>query len=88
MENKTPSKERIFTVELKAKSNLKNLALTNGGSDSVLLEGTIGELVEAKFTEGIILEVVGKHGIIRLDLAEEEIRKKEPEQNSREVDSQ
>jgi hypothetical protein len=88
MEPKTPRKERIFTVELKSKGNLKNVTLTNGGTDSVLLEGTIGELVEAKFTEGIILEVVGKHGIIRLDLAEDEIRKKEPEQNRIEVDNQ
>ena len=75
MESKTISKERVFSVELKSKRNLKNVTLTNGSSDSVLLEGTIGELVQAKFAEGIILEVIGKNGILRIDLGEDEIQK-------------
>lgn len=75
METKTNSKERVFSVELKSKRNLKNITLTNGSSDSVLVEGTIGELVRANFAEGVILEVVGKNGILRIDLGEEEIRK-------------
>jgi len=58
MQNQTRSKMRFFSVELKSKSDLKNVTLTNGSSDSVLLEGTIGELLQAKFAEGIILEVV------------------------------
>ena len=66
-------KERVFSVELKSKQNLKSITLTNGASDSVLVEGNIGELVQARFTEGIILEVVGKNGVLRIDLCEEEI---------------
>ncbi len=72
---KTTPKERVFTVELNSKRNLKNMTLTNGGSDSVLFEGTIGELVQASFTEGIILEIIGKTGILRIDLQEGEIKK-------------
>ena len=75
MESKTKNKERVFSVELKSKRNLKNVTLTNGSSDSVLVEGTIGELVQAKFAEGVILEVVGKEGILRVDLGEDEIKK-------------
>jgi len=75
MENKTIGKERVFSVELKSKRNLKNVTLTNGSSDSVLVEGTIGELVQATFAEGIILEVIGKNGILRIDLGEDEIQK-------------
>ena len=75
MENKTKDKERVFSVELKSKRNLKNVTLTNGSSDSVLVEGTIGELVQATFAEGIILEVIGKNGILRVDLGEDEIQK-------------
>jgi len=81
MESKTIGKERVFSVELKSKRNLKNVTLTNGSSDSVLLEGTIGELVQATFTEGIILEIVGKNGVLRIDLGEDEIQKTtEPKQ--------
>ncbi len=75
MENKTIRKERVFYVELKSKKNLKNITLINGSSDSVLVEGTIGELVQATFTEGVILQVIGENGVLRVDLREDEIQK-------------
>ncbi|HLC00800.1 MAG TPA: hypothetical protein VJL33_05735 [Candidatus Bathyarchaeia archaeon] len=87
MESETIGKERVFSVELKSKRNLKNVTLTNGSSDSVLVEGTIGELVQATFAEGIILEVIGKKGILRIDLGEDEIQKT-IEQNPIEVKKQ
>ena len=87
MKSKTKNKERVFSVELKSKRNLKNVTLTNGSSDSVLVEGTIGELVQATFAEGVILEVVGKNGILRIDLREDEI-KKTTDQNRIEVKDQ
>jgi hypothetical protein len=68
-------KGRLFSVELKSKQNLKNITVTNGASNGVLLEGNIGELVQARFTEGVILEVRGKNGVLRVDLREEEILK-------------
>jgi hypothetical protein len=74
MEKKS-NKERVFSVELKSKNNIKNVTLTNGNCDGVLLEGTIGELVEAKFAEGVILQVVGNNGVLRLDLGENEIKR-------------
>lgn len=87
MENKAGNKERVFSVELKSKRNLKNVTISNGSSDSVLVEGTIGKLVQATFAEGIILEVIGKNGILRIDLREDEI-KKTTEQNRTEVKNQ
>jgi len=76
MENELEGKERFFSIELKSKANLKNVTLTNGSSDSVLVEGTIGELIRATFAEGIILEIVGKKGVLRINLREKELRKK------------
>jgi len=72
---KKANKERVFSVELKSKNNIKNVTLSNGNSDGVLLEGTIGELVEAKFAEGVVLLVVGNYGVLRLDLGEDEIKR-------------
>jgi len=87
MKSKTENKERVFSVELKSKSHLKNVTIANGSSDSVLVEGTIGELVQATFAEDIILEVVGKKGVLRIDLGEDEI-KKTTSQNRAEVKKQ
>ena len=72
---KTENKERVFSVELKSKTHLKNVTLTNGTTENVLVEGTIGTLLQAKFEEGVILEVIGSKGILRLDLSPDEIKK-------------
>ena len=75
MITKPNNKERVFSVELNSKRSLKNVTLTNGSSDTVLVEGSIGELLQASFKEGVILEVKGKNGVLRVDLGENEIRK-------------
>jgi len=80
------SRERVFSIELRSRKNLKNVTLTNGSRDAVLVEGVLGELVEAAFKEGVILEVIGKNGILRIDLAENEISKS-PEQENREANN-
>ena len=78
MENKT-IRERFFSVELKSKTNLKTVSLTNGSHESALVEGTIGELQRACFVENTVLEVVGTKGVLRLDLSEHEIKKQAKE---------
>jgi hypothetical protein len=77
-DNKMKSKlrtERFFSVELKSKANLKNVTLTNGSQENVLVEGTIGKLQRAIFAEDVILEVVGDKGVLRINLHESEIEK-------------
>ena len=71
------TKERFFSVELKSKASLKNVTLTNGNLENVLLEGTLGELVRAEFAEGVILQVVGEKGVLRINLCQNEIKTKE-----------
>jgi hypothetical protein len=75
MKTETGKKERVFSIELTSKSHLKNVTLTNGTNESVLVEGTIGTLVHATFEEGIVLEVTGSKGTMRLDLRADEIKK-------------
>ena len=82
-ENKS-CRERFFSVELKSKANLKNISLTNGSPEGALIEGTIGELQGCGFAEGVILEIVGNKGVLRVDLHENEI-KKTPETQEREA---
>ena len=67
-------KNRSFSVELHSKANLKNVNMADGGPEPVLIEGTIGELYHAGFREGVIFEVVGSSGAIRIDLGRHEVR--------------
>jgi hypothetical protein len=78
MKKDTQNNERFFSVELKSKTSLKSITMTNGSSDSVLVEGTIGKLVQAAFVEDVILEVVGEKGVLRINLEQKELNKKEP----------
>ena len=80
MEPKT-IKERFFSLELKSKSDLKSISIPNGARENVLVEGTIGELVQIGFAEGIALEIMGEKGVLRIDITEDEVtqnRMKEP----------
>ncbi len=67
-------KPRVFTVELKSKGALKSASLGNGSREGVVIEGTLGTLTSADFLEGVVLEVVGTKGVLRLDLRREEVR--------------
>jgi hypothetical protein len=65
----------MFSVELTSKNFVKRLAIPSDSDDKVLIEGFLGELKEIGITEGIILEIQGTNGILRIDLTEEELRK-------------
>jgi hypothetical protein len=64
---------RFFSIELNSKHQIKTISLTEGQTQSTLIEGTLGDLIEATVTEGIILEVKGTKGTLRLDLQAAEI---------------
>lgn len=66
--------ESSFSIELKAREYIKTISLVNGNHESVLVEGTIGQLQQAKFVEGVVLEVTGTKGIFRIDLSREQIQ--------------
>ena len=63
-----------FSVELKAKSHIRSISLSNAEREGVLLEGTIGEIEELDILEGAVLQIKGTHGTIMVDLAEDKLR--------------
>lgn len=67
-------KERSFSIELKSKAHLTNLTLADSSQENVLVEGTLGQLQRASVTDGVVMEVVGDKGVLRINLAKDEIR--------------
>lgn len=65
--------EHMFSIELKSKANLKNMILSNSEIDRVLIEGFLGELEFVDFIEGIMLELRGSKGSLRMDLSKQEL---------------
>lgn len=73
----TQKSERFFSIELNSKNQLRTVSMTGDNQkEAALIEGSIGSLVMATFTEGIMLEVVGSKGTLRLDLKSKEIKTK------------
>ena len=68
-------KERFFSVELKSKVNLKNVTVRDSSQENVLVEGTLGKLQHAEFADGVVLEVFGDKGVLRVNLTVDDIKK-------------
>lgn len=68
MKVKIRDKEMFFSIELESKTSLKSLSLTNDDNNNALVEGTLGKLVNARFIEDEILEIIGEKGIFRINL--------------------
>jgi hypothetical protein len=74
-EMKQDRQERVFTVELNSKNDVKNLSVQNGIQRTVI-EGTIGALKHAEFVEDTVLELTGTRGVLRVDLSMEDLAKR------------
>ena len=64
--------EHMFSIELNSKEHVRRFALPNENGGNVLIEGFLGKLQDLNFTEGIMLEIQGTNGTLRMDLTEEE----------------
>lgn len=67
--------KQTFSAVLDSKKQVKNITLSDNVNQKVFFEADIGQLEEVKFTEGLLLEVVGTQGVLRIDLPVETLRK-------------
>ncbi len=67
--------EHLFQIELKSKDYMKSVALPSDETGSVLIEGFLGKLENVSFVEGVMLEINGVNGSLRMDFAEEDLKR-------------
>lgn len=67
--------KQTFSAVLDSKKQVKNITLTDDINQKVFFEAEIGQLEQVEFTEGLLLEIVGTKGVLRIDLPIETIRK-------------
>lgn len=75
LQTKGGKKARAFAVELKSRDSVKQVTVSNG-FQGVLIEGTLGGLKRAEFVDGVVLEVAGEKGVLRVDLTKDELAKR------------
>lgn len=70
--------EHSFSIEMGSKKNLSHISLSEE-SDGVLIKGKLGELQEICHEEGLMVEIKGDLGVLRIDITEEELGKMKKE---------
>ncbi len=66
--------DRTFSVEIGSKSDVRQMVISNHAGDSVLFEGSLGNLEEIALVEDVSLEVRGTKGILRIDVSKDELK--------------
>jgi len=65
---------RAFSIELKSMRHVERIAMPYETDDGVLIEGFLGNAGELSLVEGVMLEVRGDNGVVRIEMGEEELR--------------
>lgn len=68
-------KQHGFSVELDNKEHVKRFSILDDSGERVLFEGFLGDFEGISLVEGLMLEVRGSNGILRMDMTEEELRR-------------
>ena len=66
-------REHSFSIEIKSKDNIKTFSISNDAHSGVFLEGYLGGIEKLDIVEGMMLEIKGTKGTLRIDLDEREI---------------
>lgn len=72
--NKLQKREHSFSLEMGSKTHLSHVSLSDE-NEGVLIKGTLGGLIEISHEEGLMVELLGEYGTLRIDLTEEELSK-------------
>lgn len=54
---------------------MKRFMILEGAGSRVLVEGFLGVLQQITLVEGLMLEVKGSNGVLRMDMTEDELRR-------------
>jgi len=63
-----------FTVELESKHCLRNISISAIARETVLFGGTLGASIELSLEEGNVLEIIGKSGVLRVSVSENQLK--------------
>jgi hypothetical protein len=65
----------VFSVEMKSKTHVRSISISNKSHDRVLFEGDLGAVLEVTLIGCSMLEVEGTNGVLRVELGQREMEK-------------
>ena len=67
--------DNVFSVEMESKKHVRSISISDQTHDRVLFEGDLGGLLEVSIIEGSALELVGEHGVLRIEVDEDVLQR-------------
>ena len=67
------NEEHAFSIEMNSESCVRKMSLFDRENGHVFFEGFLGELKSFSIIEGVMLEIEGVNGTLKLDVKQEEI---------------
>lgn len=67
--------EHSFSIEIKSERYIQRISFRDKENSKVFFEGFLGELKNVVMVEGVMLEVEGKNGVLKLDITQQEMEK-------------
>ncbi len=67
--------EHSFSVEMKTEGAVKRMSFLDKENGQVFFEGCLGKLTSINMVEGVMLEIVGVNGTLKLDMTQKEIER-------------
>ena len=64
-----------FSIELKSKNYLNLLTIPSRVDEQLMIEGFLGELEAVSLVEGVMLDIQGTFGSLKMGLKEDELKK-------------
>jgi hypothetical protein len=69
------TEEHSFSIEMKSEHCVKRMSFLDKENGKVFFEGFLGKLQNVAMVEGVMLEIEGRNGILKLDITQQEMEK-------------
>jgi hypothetical protein len=69
------TEKHSFSVEMKSEQCVKKMSFLDKENGKVFFEGFLGELKNIAIVEGVMLEIEGRNGVLKLDITQQEMEK-------------
>jgi len=66
--------EHSFSVEMKSEHSVRRMSFLDKENANILFEGFLGELKEVALVEGLMLQIEGTNGVLRVDITREDLK--------------
>lgn len=65
--------EHSFSIEMKSEQSVRRMSFYDKENGHVFFEGFLGELKKVSMVEGVMLEIEGLNGVLKLDITQREM---------------